>query len=571
VNSIRTKALGGLTLAALLIPSAVFLWRNSDLPSFGDIHDDGVYYVSAKSLAEGHYRIESLPETPQQTKYPPLYPLLLSAAWRLNPHFPQNLPIAAWISWLAFPALMVLLARYYPMIGIGGWRRWLLLALIAVNPYSLWFSATLLSEWLFTALLIGTLLLVESAASPKGSLATAAAAGAMAGLAYLARSAGIVLLASAFVYLWWFCRQRRKAYWFAGAMLPFVAGWMLWARMHQLHTADPALIYYVDYVRYEIYNVTLHNLHLVLWKNIDGFLWGLGSLVLPKVIDSLGAKILAQVIAVAMISGTLRLVRRGRKDSGPGRGLHYALFAAGSAFLLVIWHFPPNERFVLPLFPLALAGLLTELEHFAGMLQAVRAHPDKSQKVAGALLACAAGAVFLGVFALQGYMDLVSLPQSFAEHRSRDRDRQSAYAWIRSHTPTEAGVIAYADPVFYLSTGRRSIRLPLPPFIWYEDDHTGAVELYRGLPEYARQHGATYVLSSSDDRRLDMSARDADAIDRAIKSNPELEPVYRRGIATVYRVVPEGDGSPAPLRPRETYTSAPISTITNPGQVVAGR
>ena len=54
---------------------------NSDLPSFGDLHDDSLYYVSAKSLADGGgYRIESLPGEPAQTKYPPLYPLLLSLA-----------------------------------------------------------------------------------------------------------------------------------------------------------------------------------------------------------------------------------------------------------------------------------------------------------------------------------------------------------------------------------------------------------------------------------------------------------------------------------------------------------
>ena len=45
----KPSHLFGLTL--LLIPSAAFLWRNSDLPQFGDIHDDSVYYVSAKSLA----------------------------------------------------------------------------------------------------------------------------------------------------------------------------------------------------------------------------------------------------------------------------------------------------------------------------------------------------------------------------------------------------------------------------------------------------------------------------------------------------------------------------------------
>ena len=77
------------------------------MPRFGDFHDDSIYYVTAKSLAGGGgYRIESLPGEPAQTKYPPLYPLLLSIAWKFDPQFPRNLTIAAWISWLAFPAVL---------------------------------------------------------------------------------------------------------------------------------------------------------------------------------------------------------------------------------------------------------------------------------------------------------------------------------------------------------------------------------------------------------------------------------------------------------------------------------
>src|ERR1700691_4311270 len=83
-----------LALILLLIPSAAFLWRNSDMPQFGDIHDDSIYYVSAKSRAAVDYRIKSLPARRFQPKYPPLYPLLLSIAWRVNPNFPQNLPLA---------------------------------------------------------------------------------------------------------------------------------------------------------------------------------------------------------------------------------------------------------------------------------------------------------------------------------------------------------------------------------------------------------------------------------------------------------------------------------------------
>src|SRR5690348_239945 len=146
--------LGLLLVLALLVPSAAYLWRFRDVPRFGDLHDDSLYFVSAKSLAEGGgYRIESLPGEPAQTKYPPLYPLLLSVAWRLNPQFPHNLPAAAWLSWLALPAILFQLLWIFPKMGIDGWRMWLLLALLAMNPYMILFSSTLLSELWFTALM----------------------------------------------------------------------------------------------------------------------------------------------------------------------------------------------------------------------------------------------------------------------------------------------------------------------------------------------------------------------------------------------------------------------------------
>ena len=46
----------------LLIPSALYVARNLDMPEFGKLHDDGLLMVSAKSLATGHgFRIISLP------------------------------------------------------------------------------------------------------------------------------------------------------------------------------------------------------------------------------------------------------------------------------------------------------------------------------------------------------------------------------------------------------------------------------------------------------------------------------------------------------------------------------
>ena len=58
-------------------PPCDFVWRNRDMPEFGYLHDDGLQYLTARSVASGNgYRIQSLPENPAETKFPPLIPYI---------------------------------------------------------------------------------------------------------------------------------------------------------------------------------------------------------------------------------------------------------------------------------------------------------------------------------------------------------------------------------------------------------------------------------------------------------------------------------------------------------------
>ena len=141
----------------LALTYAVFLRA----PAVGIFHDDGVYLVTAQALAEGRgYRIISIPWEPVQTKYPILFPWLLSLVWRLNPSFPDNLP---WLRMVPF------------VFGLSwGWLSWRLLRrlgmappaasvallLVAASPWVVFVSTTLLAETLFATLLTGGLLLI---------------------------------------------------------------------------------------------------------------------------------------------------------------------------------------------------------------------------------------------------------------------------------------------------------------------------------------------------------------------------------------------------------------------------
>ena len=159
------------------------------MPQFGSLHDDGVLFVSAKSISEGSFRVESLPERPSQTKAPPLYPAYLSVIWALNTNFPDNLKWASVLSWLALVALMLFSVVYYRANSLsqnpgnaefgyvqGSWRS---------NPYLILFGCTMFSEVFFTCWVLATLLAIA-----RPGVKWAIFAGLLAGAAYLSRTAG---------------------------------------------------------------------------------------------------------------------------------------------------------------------------------------------------------------------------------------------------------------------------------------------------------------------------------------------------------------------------------------------
>jgi hypothetical protein len=103
---LRFRAICLISLA--LLPGAWFAWQGREMPAAGYYHDDGLYYVGAQALAQtGEYRITSLPEQPYQTKYPPLWPLVLSLAWQIEPRYPENLPWAMLLAWMWLPVTLL--------------------------------------------------------------------------------------------------------------------------------------------------------------------------------------------------------------------------------------------------------------------------------------------------------------------------------------------------------------------------------------------------------------------------------------------------------------------------------
>jgi hypothetical protein len=236
----------------------------------------------------------------------------------------------------------------------------------------------------------------------------------------------------------------------------------------------------------------------------------------------------AQVIAVAMIAGVVRMVRR-------GRGLLYALFAAGSCVQLLVWHFPPNERFMLPLFPLALAGLFTEGQHLYAMLRAGLGHRDTGQRVVAAGMLLAVASMAIAALGLQIYVGQFVLPEQLRAHRESNAARVAVYDWIRGSLPQDALLLSGEDGLVYLNTGRHAMRRTLPPPYWYREDHARIVDWMSNVGPFSSQHGLGYFAFSGVDFREGIGDDDRDAIETAIRTSPDLSPLYQTKTAAVYR------------------------------------
>ena len=188
------RAVAAALFLLALAPSAWLAWRWRAMPHLGLHQDDALYLVGAKSLAEGRgYRIDSLPGSPFQTKYPPVTSLLLAPVWKFGPAFPANLPLMTLITWAMLPLCLLVMRAVFRDFGFGPREVWLFTLAAAWHPMIGLLSTAIMSDLLFLALFAGSLLIAERAMR-KEMTAAAFLAGVLGGLAYLTRTAALPLL-----------------------------------------------------------------------------------------------------------------------------------------------------------------------------------------------------------------------------------------------------------------------------------------------------------------------------------------------------------------------------------------
>lgn len=500
-------ALGVLLVAFLTI---VALAPSSDF--FGRVYfDDALYFSTGKALAQGEgFTIPNLPGDPNQTKYPFLFPWLLSLVWRLHPSFPNNVETAALLNGLLGCAFLLASFLYLRRIpGVGDWAALVCVALTAVHTQFLYLAMTPMSEPLFTSLCVSGLLLLELGIEHdrRGQVLLA---GVCLGLAFLTRTAGVAFIGAAVIWAA-FRRDFRKTGLLLGGATPLVIGHFVWTKLAAVPPAPSSAP--LGWVEFWTFSTSYLDFYRMDVPSTDFFVGMLGvntmllamapaGLAMMQGLDAVGSfavTIAVVALSVAIVSGILRMAR-----VDGWRSIHLAL--AFSMGICLLWNGPIQWRILIVFLPLFYAGAWIEGRHILRAVATVfRTNKDIAEK---AVASCLAAAVLsVGAWTLyaqgRGLYYLADLPSSLNE---RFAEFDEAYDWVRSSTnPTEA-VLAFADVRMYLETGRKST---YPILISMGNFYPGAESLesrYQRFYDIAEHLDARYLVLGPDDMKRDGEA-----------------------------------------------------------------
>jgi hypothetical protein len=434
----------------------------------GVFYDDGIYAALAQSLATGEgYRHLNLPGRPAAVHYPPLYPAVLAALWKLWPSFPANVVLLRGANALFMAVFAGAATLYFSRRpDVRPWTVAAAVTLAATAVPLLAVATVLFSEPLYLALAVAACWLADAARTAGGrrALGLAAAAGAVAGLAALTRSIGVAVIAGVVTALA-LSRRLLAATAAAAVSALFLVPWMAWTARHRTGI-DPVIA-----SGYGTYGDFLAQGGAA-WINplsLVEFARPLAAVALP------GAPVFAVVVlALAPLAvlgaGLWRLVQL-----APAAGF----MLLGYLGIVALWPYGP-DRFVwgaLPWLAVAFAlGLAYTLR---------RGEPRRWLRVTG----FAAAAIVAVGFVPRQALGLLR-GSATATQRGISDTFSEVLPWIRASTDTSAVIASEDEALIWLYTGRRAV----PSFLWRVRGRTGQSYGADTLKAWLERNGVTHVV-----------------------------------------------------------------------------
>ena len=450
---LSVRSFGYKTLVAVFV---AFLfpayWIAFHAPAVGVYHDDGVYLVTAKALAEGKgYRIISLPQELPQTKYPILFPAVLSVAWKIFPRFPDNalflkmIPLLSVMLWLWLSYKLIREETENPNAAL-----WIVL-ITAASSWVVFFSTTFMSETLFSCLATGALIglkRLEGHGGDGGAGRKLLVASVLVAASFLTRTVGAALVAAGTISL----ILRRK--YFSGVIFLFtcsvlIAPWFWWQAVHS--DSSLAVDSYYTLSNYKSWNVLLNftaeQKFRILYMNLL-------SLVFSPM-AYLNMKVNASGLFVSIILTSLTCAGFIRDIRQNVRSLH--LFMLIYFTIITLWAWPPH-RFILPMIPFL---LLFAYKEFSRICRRVSTSVAIQGYFSVMLVVLLGLPMIYGLVIRSGDTLRRQTVSSFLPSMYEQYDwkvMKELLDWIRLNTPEDSILLGNLDPTYYLYTGRKAVR-----------------------------------------------------------------------------------------------------------------
>ncbi len=546
-DGIKRRALPWIGLSCILVIYLVSVFRFNPLDLFGATHDDSLFFSSAKAIASHQgYILPSVPGGPIATKYPILYPWILSWVWRWNPSFPSNLTdavaLTATFGVIFLAATFVFLRR---LEGIGDFAALLLTFLIALHPVVLYYSASVLSDVPFAALALLAMLTADRAMERDATGARTAGCAFLTGLSILMRAFGVPvaagILAAAVARRAW-----RQIAIFCGVLVPFGSA-VVWRWIF----APPAVplgsdgvprgpgfvgawIYYTSYQGF--WKLSVPDAH-ILWAMLKNN----AILILRSPSDYFLAPLLARgtmagsALMLLVTAGIFAGVVRQSQERG-WKPIHWVFpfYAA----LTLVWNYPKTDRFFFLFLPLFAGGLWFEAKHFLALSFRTisKSHP-RSQRTLAGILAFVVGAIICGL--ALNYADGARrvMAETAGKRSILLPEKREAYEWLSCCTSRDDVVIAYEDASLYLYSGRQSMRpVVFPTSGLFEPVYIQ--ESLAHITDVAHVIGARYWLIADDDFDMEWNTATFPGRMREMELEEKLPVVFQslKGHVRIYKI-----------------------------------
>ncbi len=467
---------------------ALALWAQPIGAMAGAFFDDGIYLTLAEALAMGEgYRNVHLPGAPPAVHHPLLYSLALSVLWRLWPVFPDNMTLFQLFDAAALAGAAWIIAAHAKRWSSPAFAQYIALPLGFMAFPLLNLVGMRFAEPLYLLLWAGAVAVADRDATTYRS---AVVAGALAGLATLARSVGITIVAGVALAL--AIRKRpRQAISAAVAGAVTTAPWLVWTALQGSRIDTRIAANYGSYLQV----AQQSGLSGLVPGDYLGALTPLAELLLPRLPSMLWHPAAVAIGAIAVWGGVVVAKR------AP------ALVASLGAYLLLasFWFWFP-DRFVWIILPWLLVLLV------AGAAEAWRRGLALRVPVVVLMLACGVG---------YGWREAMSLARRGFDAPTR---RISApftilAPAIRAETPPDAVIATDREALVWLYTGRRAV----PSYLFQWTARGVGVPLSREETlSYLCEAGATHVAVSGP------GSPAAPLVDElAARADSTLEPLFR--------------------------------------------